>query len=283
MSQPESMDIPSADKVILIVAPNGARRNKSDHQNLPVTATELAEDAKLCLAAGATMIHAHARKANGSHSLEIDDNRRYYDLLKETVADKLVIQLTTEAVGIYPIAQQMAMVRAIKPEATSMGLREFIRADEDLEAARDFFHEVASFGTVAQYILYSAEDVRYYHQLKAEGVIPNNKHHLLFVLGRYSQGQHSDPSDLLPFVVEHKDQTPWAVCAFGRDEHRCVSTALSLSGDVRVGFENNLYNVRGQVADNNAVLVNQVVKTAHSMGREVMSAAEFRVLFDINS
>jgi len=106
---------------------------------------------------------------------------------------------------------------------------------------------------------------------------------LLFVLGRYTQGQHSDPSDLLPFVVEHKDQAPWAVCAFGRDEHRCVSTALSLSGDVRVGFENNLYNVRGQVADNNAVLVNQVVETAHSMGREVMSAAEFRVLFDMKS
>jgi len=277
--QQNGTDSQSQDKAILIVAPNGARKGKKDHQNLPITASEVAEDAKLCLAAGATMIHAHARKSDGSHSLEIDDNRRYYDTLKEAVQDRLVIQLTTEAVGIYPIAQQMAMVKAVKPEAVSMALREFIPNDAGLEQAKEFFHEVAQLGIVAQYIVYSAEEVRFYHQLKAMGVIPANKHHLLFVLGRYNEGQHSEPGELFPFIVEHKDQTPWAVCAFGRDEHRCVSAALSLDGDVRVGFENNLYNMRGQFADNNAVLVNQVVETAASMGREVMSAAQFRQLF----
>ena len=267
------------EKAIIIVAPNGARRGKSDHQNLPITAAELSLEAKLCQEAGATMIHAHARRSNGTHSLEIDDNRRYYDALKERVGDALVIQLTTEAVGIYPVEQQMALVRAVKPEAISLALRELIPNESLQGQARDFFHELAHLKIVMQFILYNAEEVSLYHQLKEQGVIPANKHHLLFVLGRYSQNQYSEPGELFPFIIEHKDDTPWAVCAFGRDEHRCASAALALDGDVRVGFENNLYNIRGQFAYNNAELVTQVVETAHSMGREIMSAAQFRARF----
>jgi uncharacterized protein (DUF849 family) len=266
------------EKVIVIVAPNGARRTQKNHQHLPLTAREVAEDTLLNSQVGATMVHAHARKMDASHSLEIDDNHRLYAAIRETVGDKVVVQLTTEAVGIYPVEQQMAMIKAVQPEAASFGLRELIQPDSDLEQVRDFFHWVAQQGIIAQYILYSAEEVIRYHQLKEMAILPPDRHHLLFVLGRYTEGQYSAPRDLFPFIVEHKDDTPWAMCAFGRDEHRCVSAALSLGGDVRVGFENNLYNMRGHIAYNNAVLVKQVVDTASSMGREIMSAAEFRQL-----
>lgn len=266
-------------KAILIVAPNGARRGKADHQNLPISATEVAAEAVQCQEAGATMIHAHARKADGSHSLEIADNQHYYDVIKEAVGDKLVVQLTTEAVGIYALEQQIAMIKAVQPEAVSLAIREFIPAPAQLEPAREFFHWVAERGIVAQYILYNAAEVALYHQLKEQGVIPANRHHLLFVLGRYNKGQYSEPGELFPFIVEHKDNTPWAVCAFGRDEHRCASAALALEGDVRVGFENNLYDISGHLAEDNAVLIRQVADTAKSMGRDIMSAAEFRALF----
>jgi len=268
-------------KAIVIVAPNGARRSQADHQALPVSATEVTADALRNLAAGATMIHAHARKADGSHSLEIDDNLHLYASLKAAVGDELVIQLTTEAVGIYHVDQQIAMVKAVKPEAVSLGLREFISTEEDVARASDFFHWVAEQGIIAQYILYSKEDVAQYHRYKKMGVIPQGLHHLLFVLGRYSKGLYSQPVELLPFVLEHHDETPWAVCAFGYDEHRCASAALALGGDVRVGFENNMLDKYGEVAGNNALLVSQVVDTAHSIGREILSAKEFRAQFGL--
>ena len=271
--------MPVNPKAILIVAPNGARRTQKDHPHLPVTARELAHDTLLNSRAGATMVHAHARKSDTSHSLEIDDNQRVYAAIRETVGDKVVVQLTTEAVGIYPVEQQMAMIKALQPEAASFALRELIKPDSDLSQARDFFHGVAQQGIIAQYILYNAEEVKRYHQLKEMAILPADRHHILFVLGRYNEGQYSAPVELLPFIAEHKDDTPWAICAFGRDEHRCVSAALSLGGDVRVGFENNLYDLHGQLADNNAVLVAQVVDTATSIGREIMTAAEFRQRF----
>lgn len=268
-------------KAIVIVAPNGARRSQADHQALPVSAAQVTADALRNLAAGATMIHAHARKADGSHSLEIDDNLHLYTSLKAAVGDDLVIQLTTEAVGIYHVDQQIAMVKAVKPEAVSLGLREFISSEEDIARASAFFHWLAEQGIIAQYILYCKEDVAQYHRYKEMGIIPQGQHHLLFVLGRYSKGLYSQPDELLPFVMEHHDETPWAVCAFGHDEHRCASAALALGGDVRVGFENNMLDKHGEVASNNALLISQVVDTAHSIGREILSAKEFRAQFKL--
>ena len=48
---------------------------------------------------------------------------------------------------------------------------------------------------------------------------------LLFVLGRYSAGQTSSPTDLLPFLNAHDGQYPWAMCAFGPQENACAITA----------------------------------------------------------
>ncbi|MGB1237536.1 MAG: 3-keto-5-aminohexanoate cleavage protein [Pseudomonadales bacterium] len=268
-------------KAILMVAPNGARRTKDDHSALPVTARELAEETALAVDAGVTVVHAHARDEQGAHSLDIERNREVYTALSERLGDKVVIQLTTEAVGIYQPDAQMALIEALKPEAASFALRELIPDDEPatLAQGREFFHASRAWGTIAQYILYSAEDVARYHALKDQGVLPNDAHHLLFVLGRYTVGQVSSPRDLLPFVQAHSDDTPWAVCAFGRDEHRCASTALALGGDVRVGFENNLLDMYGNPAVNNATLVAQAATTARSMGREIMTPAQYRALF----
>lgn len=269
----------TAQKAILLVAPNGARRTKEDHSALPMTAQELALETELAVAAGATVVHAHARDENGEHSLDIERNREVYQAIRQRLGDRVVIQLTTEAVGIYQPPAQMALIEAIKPEAASFALRELVADDSQLETAKVFFHACAAWGTVAQYILYSAEDVQRYHQLKTLGVLPEGGHHLLFVLGRYTVGQVSSPVDLLPFIQAHTDDTPWAVCAFGRDEHRCASAALALGGDVRVGFENNLLDMHGEPAHNNAALVAQAAVTARSMGREIMTATQFRAQF----
>ncbi|MCQ8200304.1 3-keto-5-aminohexanoate cleavage protein, partial [Vibrio parahaemolyticus] len=82
--------------------------------------------------AGAAMIHLHARDANGRHSLDLDDNMAIYHAVKEAVGETMMVQLTTEAVGLYSPPQQRALVKAVEPEAASFALRELIpdRASE---------------------------------------------------------------------------------------------------------------------------------------------------------
>lgn len=271
--------------IAIAVAPNGARKTHADHPALPITPDELAACARQCVDAGAAMLHLHVRRPDGTHSLEPEDYRPAIAAVQRTVGDALVIQITTEAVGIYTPEQQMASVRALQPEASSAALRELAPdAAHEAEAAR-FFGELAAARTAIQYILYSADDVVRYRDLRARGVLPDTPHWVLFVLGRYSAGQRSDPSDLLPFLqawAEGGDITanvPWAMCAFGPREAECALSAALLGGHARLGFENNMALPDGSTAPDNAALVTNLRRHLDALHRPVASAAELRSWF----
>ncbi|WP_439892734.1 3-keto-5-aminohexanoate cleavage protein [Ralstonia sp. 25C] len=271
--------------IAIAVAPNGARKTHVDHPALPITPDELAACARQCVEAGAAMLHLHVRRPDGTHSLEPDDYRPAIAAVQQAVGDALVIQITTEAVGIYTPAQQMASVRALQPEAISAALRELVPdVAHEAEAAR-FFGELAAARTAIQYILYSADDVVRYRDLRARGILPDAPHWVLFVLGRYSAGQRSDPTDLLPFLQAWADggditaNVPWAMCAFGPREAECALTAALLGGHARLGFENNMALPDGSIAPDNAALVTNLRRHMDALHRPLASAAELRTWF----
>ena len=271
--------------IAIAVAPNGARKTHADHPALPITPDELAACARQCVDAGAAMLHLHVRRPDGTHSLEPGDYRPAIAAVQRAVGDALVIQITTEAVGIYTPEQQMASVRVLQPEAISAALRELVPdAAYEAEAAR-FFGELAATRTAIQYILYSADDVVRYRDLRARGVLPETPHWVLFVLGRYSAGQRSDPTDLLPFLQAWADggdvtaNVPWAMCAFGPREAECALTAALLGGHARLGFENNMALPDGSTAPDNAALVTNLRRHLDALHRPLASAADVRSWF----
>lgn len=269
----------------LAVAPNGARKTHADHARLPITPDELAQCARECVEAGAAMIHLHVRKADATHSLEVADYEPAISAVRKAVGNRLVLQLTTEAVGIYQPAQQIATVQALRPEAASVAVRELAPDNTALPAAEAFFHWMHRENVVAQYILYDANDVHRYAALRASGAIPEGRHWVLFVLGRYSAGQKSSPTDLLPFLAAWQetglDQAgiEWAVCAFGKQEADCAATAVMLGGHARVGFENNMTLPDGATAPDNAGLLRAVGTPLRSLGYAAMTADDLRARF----
>lgn len=60
-----------------------------------------------------------------------------------------------------------------------------------------------------------------------------------------------------------------------------LSLAISLGGNVRVGWEDNPYISEGAFADQNATLVEKVVKIANGLGREVATPREARHIIGI--
>lgn len=266
----------------LAVAPNGARKTHADHPRLPMTPAELAQCARECVDAGAAMIHLHVRRADGTHSLEVADYAPAIAAVRQAVGDALVLQLTTEAVGIYQPAQQIATVMALRPEAASAAVRELAPDDAALPAAADFFQWMHREHVVAQYILYDANDVRRYAALRASGAIPAGRHWVLFVLGRYSAGQTSSPADLLPFLAAwqasgmDRSGVQWAVCAFGKQEAECAAAAVMLGGHARIGFENNMTLPDGTLAPDNAALLRAAAVPLGALGHAPMSADALR-------
>lgn len=263
--------------LILAVAPNGARRTKADHPAIPIAPDEIAAEAARCREAGAAMIHLHVRDAELKHSLDADTYAAATAAIRREVGNDIIIQMTTEAVGIYTPDQQMAAVRAVRPEAASLAIREFCPDEASVPAFAEFLAWMASERIMAQYILYAADDVATFADLQARGVIPDLRPFLLYVLGRYTPGQKSVPADLLPFLAEGETlDADWAICAFGARECACALTAAALGGHVRVGFENNSLMADGSVAPDNGALLRQVVDGARLLGRRPAGANEAR-------
>jgi 3-keto-5-aminohexanoate cleavage enzyme len=263
----------------IMVAPNGARRTKQDHPALPMNATETAHCAAACHAAGAAMIHVHVRDAQGRHALDADLYREATAAIRREVGEGLVIQATTEAVGRYTPAEQMALVRDLRPEAVSMAVRELIPdAGAEREAA-SFLTWMSRERIAPQFILYSADDLARFDDLRHRGVVPDTFTDILYVLGRYTSGQQSTPRDLVPFLAADGARYPWTVCAFGYREHACALTAAAMGGHIRVGFENNLHLKDGTLAPDNAALVADVAAAVRALGRPLADADAFRRRF----
>lgn len=267
---------PGRSPVIVAVAPNGARKTKADHPAVPITAEEIAATAAACREAGAAMIHLHVRDADGRHSLEVETYRAATAAVRAAVGRDLVVQVTTEAVGRYRPEEQMRMVRALRPEAVSLAVREIVPDEAAEPEAAAFLAWVEAEGILPQYILYSDDDLRRFDDLIARGVVPGERQLVLFVLGRYTKGQTSEPRDLLPFLDANSRDHLWSVCAFGPREAACAIAAAALGGHVRVGFENNLHLPDGTLAADNAALVTAVAEGLSAIGCRPASAAEAR-------
>ena len=249
-------------KVFIMVAPNGARKNKKDHLELPITLDEIVASAVACYKAGAGAIHAHVRDEQGKHILDAGLYRELIDELAKTVP-KMVVQITTEAVGQYSPSEQRELVRQVKPKAVSVALREMM-SDGDTSAQREFYWQASEKGIDLQHIIYSPDEILLLSDLISKNIVPSEKLSMLFVLGRYSKNQTSTPSDLLTFLsaLEQsglKEQSKFMVCAFGQNELNCLLASAKAGGDCRVGFENNHFLPDGRLARGNAELVSTLI------------------------
>jgi len=269
-------------KVILAVAPNGGRRTKADHPALPLTIDELVAEAPAWRDAGASLLHLHVRDGDGVHSLSPALYGEAIEKLRAVIGDSMVIQITTEAVGRFSRQEQMDTVRATRPEAASIALRELAPEDADRQTFAAFIAWMHDNRIAPQIILYDRADLDRLLAWAKDGAIDASALSVLYVLGRYSASQTGNPVDLLAFLgVEEPPFRDWMMCAFGANELRCAALAALLNGHVRVGFENNLYLPGGKLAARNADLVGETAQTLKALHVDLASAADLRSLWRI--
>ena len=267
-------------RVIVLSAPNGARRSQRDHPALPITANELAENAVALRDAGVSVLHLHVRDDAGKHTLDADKYREALAAIRERVGDSLILQVTTESVGTYEAAEQMAVVRELQPEAVSIALKELCPEPDDEPAFADFCRWMHDAGVWPQFILYSVEDVQRFDAMRARGAFAGDAPFVLFVLGNYASGTAGTVADLDALLeAADTDAHPWAVCCFGPNENAVMRAALDRGGHVRIGFENNVVLADGSPAPDNAALIREFVRATASHARTPASPEEVREAF----
>ena len=264
-------------QVAISVAPNGGRRTTADHPAIPLTAAAMARTAAECLDAGASMIHVHVRDADGHHLLDADAYRSVTAAIQAEVDDRLVVQITTESVGKYGPAEQAAVLKAVRPEAASLALRELAPDDGAEKAFGALLGWMDRENVLPQIILYEPSEAVRLKSMIDRGVVPWRDVPVLYVLGRYTVGQTSHPADLLSFLAPDMPRyANWTVCAFGKTEAACVTAGALLGGHVRVGFENNLFQPDGSVATSNAGLVATVHASLSALGLRICDVSATR-------
>lgn len=263
----------------IMVAPNGARKGHAEHPNLPLTADALATDARACQVAGAQAIHMHVRDDNGRHTLNASRYLAATEAVRRATGPEFVIQITTEAVGMFKPHEQIAVVRAVRPEAVSIATKELI-PDAGAEAdAAELYRWAHEQRIAVQHIVYAATEFDHLLDFIERGIIPGKRHSVIFPLGRYAADQESDPAELAPFVAKVRDsggaaRFDWWVCAFGASETASLVAAAAMGGHCRIGFENSFLNADGSRAGSNAERVSDLRAALSGIRRPRSSRAE---------
>lgn len=271
--------------LIVMAAPNGGRLTKRDHPNLPVSVAETAREAARCRAAGAAVLHAHVRDADGAHVLDAGLYRELIQAVRDAAGD-MVVQITSEAVGRYGPAEQAATVFASHPEAVSVALKEMWPGEDPCEEAhaRDFYARAKAEGIHVQHILYDPRDLARFADACTRKIIPEGRRDALFVLGRYAASLQAEPGELDAFLDGNMSAvSSWTVCAFGRRGYDCVVRAVSLGGHIRIGLENNLHLRDGSLAPDSAALVTEIAEAACAAGRGLVSPQSAREILCVGT
>ena len=74
----------------------------------------------------------------------------------------------------------------------------------------------------------------------------------------------------------------FSVIGVGAFELPMTTMSILIGGHVRVGFEDNIYYQKGELAKSNAQLVERVVRIAKELGREIATPAQAREMLGIS-
>lgn len=75
----------------------------------------------------------------------------------------------------------------------------------------------------------------------------------------------------------------YSTIAVGAPQWALLAATIVLGGHVRVGMEDNLYLGKGQKAENNAQLVEKIVRIATELGRPIATPAQAREMLGLGA
>ncbi len=103
----------------------------------------------------------------------------------------------------------------------------------------------------------------------------SKKFHLNFVLG-VPGGMSGEINNLVMLVNRLDPDQAWSVAGVGKYQLPLSTHAIAMGGHVRVGFEDNIYYRKGELAVSNAQLVKRVVRIAKELERPIATLEQAR-------
>lgn len=297
-------------KVVITCAVTGAIHTPSMSPHLPVTPSEIAEAAIGAAAAGAAVVHLHARDPEtGKPDQTPEAFEPFLKVIKQRT--DAVVNITTGGSPFMTVEERVRPAEVFAPEVASlnMGSLNFglypmlerfteFRHDwerEHLENSRDLVFR-NSFKEI-EYVLRTLGDkgTRFEFECYDIAHLYNLAHFLdrglvkppLFVQSVFGIlggiGAHEEDVIHMKRTADRLfgDQYRWSVLGAGKNQMRVAALSLAMGGNLRVGLEDSLWAGPGKLAESNAQQVRIARSLVEGLGLEVASPDEARGILDL--
>ena len=284
------------DPVIISCSISGVIANRDQCPAIPYTPEEYAAEARRAVDEGASQIHIHARKPDGTPSYEVEDFKAITEAILAEVGD-VIVNYSTGAIGV-PIEKRIEYLRALPPRRRR-AQHELDELREVLARRKDFVFKAVfenSFDTIVEFLTAMRElGIKPEHECFDAGHVANldplldmglleEPLQISLVMGvtggiRPTPRNVTAMSDQIPGGPEGRNQ--WQVIGISRDQWKLLGAALVLGGNVRAGVEDNLYLPNGEMAKSNGELIAKARQMAEDVGRRPASVAEARELLGV--
>jgi 3-keto-5-aminohexanoate cleavage enzyme len=298
MSNKKEEDIPmrelrTTEKLIITVATTGAFQGKEANPNLPIQPEEIAKAAYVAWNEGASIIHIHAReKETGKPTSDPETLREVDQRIREKKCD-IIIQHSTASDYIPRLAAdkrikaiemnpEMASLDITIPRMITFGGKEsiFITTLPEIEYGAKVMLEKGVKPELEVFNPVLMEDVS---SLIEKGLL-TKPYWISFVMGmrRINRAYMPYSAKLLMQLIDVLPaDSMFTVMGVGTDELPATTQSILLGGHLRVGFEDNIYYKKGQLAESNAQLVARAARIGRDLGCTIASPAEARQMLNI--
>ncbi|MDA0722603.1 MAG: 3-keto-5-aminohexanoate cleavage protein [Proteobacteria bacterium] len=297
-------------KVIISCAVTGAIHTPSMSPHLPVTPAEIIQQSLDAAAAGATILHLHARDPQtGRPTQDPDAFRAFLPQLKQ--ATGAVLNLTTGGSPHMTVEERMRPAAELKPEVASLNMgsmnfglypmldrfTQFQHAweREHLENSRDLVFK-NTFADIEHILkIGNANGTRFEIECYDTSHLYNLAHFvdrglvkapfLVQTVFGLLGGIGAHPED-----VAHMKRTAdrlfgdayiWSVLGAGRNQMAVIAQAAAQGGNVRVGLEDSLWIAPGKLAESNADQVRKAREILSGLSLDVATPDEAREMLGL--
>ncbi len=267
--------------LMVTAALNGAEVTRQKCPSLPISPREIAEEAYRAREAGAVIVHVHGRLPDGAPTQDRETYRRILEAIRERC--EVLVQFSTGgAVGMTE--EERIAPLELRPDIATLTLGTVnFGPDVFLNPLPTVLRYVEAFNQMqvaAELEIFDAGMLGAARHLIQKGLL-RIPYYFDFVLG-VPGGIEASLKNLLFLRESLPADRPWSVAGIGRHQLSLALGAIIEGGHVRVGFEDNIYYRRGELASSNAQFVERVVRLASELGRPVASLSQAKAILGLD-
>jgi 3-keto-5-aminohexanoate cleavage enzyme len=273
-------------KVIVTVAPTSNFHGKDANPALPEQPDEIGRSVKECYDAGAALAHMHARDRDGVQTnsaavfreINAEVRARCDIIIQNSIAPALGKRMNTADDGLEVLDAMPEMA------SLDMGFTVITMPNREyyIEWTMSFLLRAAKImqdrGIRPELEIFNNSHMDNAQVLIDKGLLtPPYSYSFVMNMHRVNQTAVSwNPKTLMAYVDCLPPNARFSTLGIGTAQHAATVQSLLLGGGVRVGFEDNIYYRRGELAKSNAHLVERIVTVIRDLGLEPATPAEAR-------